>query len=659
MKTTHFFLLFLFFWNTSISKAQNTQIGQLEAQFNASPTPEKAITLSKAYQEQAKRFSKSPQFDLANSHGCFYKAIQCLDEKEPAHFQELSQVNLDFYCHLLKTKVSLMMDTCIKNARFFFDKIPNKSNAQLLEYNLLIEEAEVSFRNGTQQKGNDLINKAFAWIQEQKNNDLQARYFLDKGTLYGSYRQTINDTTVINCLLRSELLYEKSNDPKKYTMLMKLYTQLAWYYNVCENNDLSDVYFEKQKALLPILNSLIFSMDYYAKRANNYLRRKEYAKAKPLLLECQNLSEKHKLTQNGIYIFNSYLQGVMALDFKQYDFAIKSFEKGLDMSLLINNIGFINDGYSHLATAYETKGNYKKALYYIVMWSQSITDEYDKTLSKSLQENELKLNIEKQKNQLTEKVKVQNLYICALFIGLFLLTLLYRNYRLKQKTNVQLAILNKDLAIKNALLDKRNAENELLLKEIHHRVKNNLEVVSSLLALQSAKIDNPDIQDAMLSSQNRVNSMGILHQKLYQGEHLAFIEMKNYFINLSQNILNSYDAAERITIDCDMNEINLDVDTAIPIGLIVNELLTNSLKYAFEKGQNGNVKLSLEDKGDNLLQLKIADNGIGKSLTNKPQGTGFGTQLVDLLTKQLDGIIHQEINNGTMIYINFKRVKSL
>ena len=215
-----------------------------------------------------------------------------------------------------------------------------------------------------------------------------------------------------------------------------------------------------------------------------------------------------------------------------------------------------------------------------------------------------------------------------------------------------------ELTASQASLATKNAENELLLKEIHHRVKNNLEVVSSLLALQSAQINDPSVQDAMQSSQNRVQSMGILHQKLYQSEHLAFIEMKNYFMNLSENILDSYNASDRVTIDCAMNEIDLDVDTAVPIGLIVNELLTNSLKYAFLKGQKGIVKLSLVDIGQNMLQLKIADNGIGKSLTDEPQGTGFGTQLVDLLTKQLDGTIHQEIKDGTIISINFKRAKA-
>ena len=202
----------------------------------------------------------------------------------------------------------------------------------------------------------------------------------------------------------------------------------------------------------------------------------------------------------------------------------------------------------------------------------------------------------------------------------------------------------------------------MLLKEIHHRVKNNLEVVSSLLALQSAQIDDPSVQSAMLASQNRVHSMGIIHQKLYQGENLAAIEMRDYFINLSENILDSFNAEGHIKVDCDMPKLVLDVDTAVSIGLITNELLTNSLKYAFNEKENGEIKISLteQDTPDNTegeYLLKISDDGIGKPVDEKAKGTGFGTQLVNLLTKQLDGKLTYEINNGTIVTLIFKKPK--
>ena len=202
----------------------------------------------------------------------------------------------------------------------------------------------------------------------------------------------------------------------------------------------------------------------------------------------------------------------------------------------------------------------------------------------------------------------------------------------------------------------KNAENELLLKEIHHRVKNNLEVVSSLLALQSEQIDDQGIKDAMQEGQNRVQSIGIVHQKLYQRNNLAAIEMKDYFLDLSESILDSFGAEDRVTIECAMDQLDVDIDTAVPLGLIVNELLTNTLKYAFPVGQRGKVQIRLNKSLEGILNLEVSDNGVGKS--GRTQGTGFGTQLVSLLTRQLSGSIREEVKNGTMIYFDFNLKKA-
>lgn len=256
---------------------------------------------------------------------------------------------------------------------------------------------------------------------------------------------------------------------------------------------------------------------------------------------------------------------------------------------------------------------------------------------------------------------VMGLLFTALLISFFL----YRNNRQKQKANAVLTDKNHEIEEKvtelkttQASLAARNAENELLLKEIHHRVKNNLEVVTSLLALQSAQTNDPSVQSAMLANQNRVHSMGIIHQKLYQGENLAAIEMRDYFINLSDSILDSFNAQGQIKVECNMPKLVLDIDTAVSVGLITNELLTNSLKYAFKEKEPGAIKLSLtEERGEKegTLLLRIADDGMGKPVDENPKGTGFGTQLINLLSKQLGGILSYEINNGTVVTLRFKK----
>ncbi len=243
-----------------------------------------------------------------------------------------------------------------------------------------------------------------------------------------------------------------------------------------------------------------------------------------------------------------------------------------------------------------------------------------------------------------QKSKTQTLTIIVTSLLLvFLLFLLYFFYRNKKATQTIRA---------------KNTENELLLKEIHHRVKNNLELVKSLISLQSAQLEDSATKDAMIASQNRVQSMGIIHQKLYQGTNLGSIEMKDYFVNLSEGIIDTFNAEEQVKIECAMDNLDLDVDTAVPIGLIVNELLTNALKYAFPDNGKGTINISLEKTADNNLKLKVNDNGVGKVVGIAPKGTGFGSQLVQLLTQQLNGKMREHTNAGTHIEFDFFIKKS-
>ena len=221
--------------------------------------------------------------------------------------------------------------------------------------------------------------------------------------------------------------------------------------------------------------------------------------------------------------------------------------------------------------------------------------------------------------------------------------------------NDEITMVNAELLSKNDQLNDLVVEKEVLLKEIHHRVKNNLEMVSSLLKLQSVKTKDEAAKDVMQASQNRVQSMGIIHQKLYQGENLGSIEMLDYFKNLSENIIDAYGANDRVEVSYDMQAIDLDVDTAVPIGLIVNELLTNSLKYAFPEDRNGKIQLSLQELDKNQLQLVVADNGIGQSKGSTPKGTGFGSQLVQLLTSQLQGSMQADYSSGTRLSFQLER----
>ena len=210
-------------------------------------------------------------------------------------------------------------------------------------------------------------------------------------------------------------------------------------------------------------------------------------------------------------------------------------------------------------------------------------------------------------------------------------------------------------------MEVKNQEKELLLKEIHHRVKNNLQTISSLLNLQSAQIKDKKIQGAVIESKNRVRSMALIHQKLYQGENLAAIEMKEYLRMLSENMIKSFGRHRDLELVVEMPEVEVDVDTAIPIGLITNELLTNTLKYAFPGGQPGLIQVSLtHDLEQDQMCLRLSDNGVGmESMNGEPdeRRSNFGSQLVKLLTTQLEGKMVVNTENGFETIINFKKFK--
>lgn len=188
-------------------------------------------------------------------------------------------------------------------------------------------------------------------------------------------------------------------------------------------------------------------------------------------------------------------------------------------------------------------------------------------------------------------------------------------------------------------LRQRNAEKEFLIKEIHHRVKNNLQVLSSLLHLQSRQITDETALDAVREGQNRVDAMGLIHQKLYMGDNLASVEMQDYLHNLGDTLLDSFGLNDdRVKINYSVTPLHLDVDTAIPLGLIINELVTNSLKYAFQNGRAGAVEISLWKDDMGKLCLQVADDGAGKNAAPDPKNsTAFGTNLVQMLSKKLGG----------------------
>jgi PAS domain S-box-containing protein len=195
------------------------------------------------------------------------------------------------------------------------------------------------------------------------------------------------------------------------------------------------------------------------------------------------------------------------------------------------------------------------------------------------------------------------------------------------------------------------AEKELMLKEIHHRVKNNLQIISSLLSLQSSAISDPTDIALFGESVDRIRSMALIHDRLYKSPDLAGIEFREYIESLVTSLFHSY-GRRSINFRTDVQDVRLSIDTAIPFGLIINELVTNALKHAFPEGREGEIKVSLTPCDDGGVRLSVADSGIGMpDQIDLEKTTSLGLQLVSILTHQLMGTIEIQRGGGTTFSI--------
>lgn len=398
-------------------------------------------------------------------------------------------------------------------------------------------------------------------------------------------------------------------------------------------------------------------------RGEVYVALEEYDKALEDYFYSWNIIKTVVQNEEEADGWKGYIGNVMRLQGK-YNEAIPyikaSLEHHLDKGIKFWEL--VEDNQFWLAECYKKTNQSDSAYFYLSQAQLTQKNRFTEELAAVKAELRAKYDsdikeetILVQQAQISQQTKIQRLSFGIGGLLIFMIAGGFFSYRNNLLKNKQLVVLNDDLAITNHQLDQRNAQNELLLKEIHHRVKNNLDIVSSLLELELYKTEDLAAQSAMKESQSRVRSMGILHQKLFRGNNLMAIEMKDYFKNLSENLLDSFNAGEKVEVEYQMEPLELDVDTALPIGLIVNEVMTNALKYAFPGNGNGKIHVSLKPQDDQHLHLSIADNGVGKGDSPKVKGTGFGTQLVTLLTRQLSGTMEEEYLNGTRVSFLLKR----
>ena len=320
--------------------------------------------------------------------------------------------------------------------------------------------------------------------------------------------------------------------------------------------------------------------------------------------------------------------------------------------------------YRRLYKIDSARNDYKAALNSYKLWASTIDSLAREAQTKQIAELRVAFETEQQEKNITLLQKENNLkserlnrsslernavMVLALLL-LIIFCLLYYQFNLKK-------VANRNINTKNLILEKLLQEKEWLLKEVHHRVKNNLQTVVSLLESQAAGLQDEAL-DAIHESQHRVFAISLIHKKLYQAENIKTVDMASYIPELVGYINEMIGQASKFTFEYDIADIDLDVSHAVPVGLIVNEAVTNAIKYAFTDvhTDRNRIRITMKRKEADHLQISIKDNGSGLPTDLlKGGGSGFGLRLLFGLTDDLGGNLVINNENGTEIILEFSQ----
>ncbi|SEM00228.1 Two-component sensor histidine kinase, contains HisKA and HATPase domains [Chitinophaga rupis] len=259
-----------------------------------------------------------------------------------------------------------------------------------------------------------------------------------------------------------------------------------------------------------------------------------------------------------------------------------------------------------------------------------------------------------QQNKLSQANQTRNWVIGAVILLLIIIGLQANNSWIRQQANKKLKAQQKEIEKKNLALQHLVTEKEWLIKEIHHRVKNNFHTVSGLLATQSQYLKTDEAIEAVSESHHRIQAMSLIHQKLYQSENLSAIYMPDYVYELADYLRDSFNIRKSVQFNLQIEPIALNLSHSIPLGLILNEAITNSIKYAFPGNKNGTINISLKYKSERNLLLTISDDGVGlRQDPATPVPQSMGMKLMYGLSEDIDGKFSISGYNGTAISLEF------
>lgn len=405
-----------------------------------------------------------------------------------------------------------------------------------------------------------------------------------------------------------------------------------------------------------------------------YRAKKQFKKAEEQYLQGLKYAED---TDQKIKIAVLNLElGRLFNNWQKYQQAIPYLERTVEITKKIEVDRELSFAYEDLATAHSRLNQMGKAYDYQKKFSRleekMLSNEINaqtvkmqsayEAKSRNAQIESLEKETVLQEQVIMQSGRVRNLLLLGTGLLLLLAGLLYNRNRAKQRYNAILVDKNIEIETQKKTIQHSLEEKETLLREIHHRVKNNLQIISSLLDIQSANIDDKRLLSSMREGQSRVQAMSLIHQNLYQSEQISNIDIEKYLEELVAYLATMFTGADQsVMVKIDAEDVEFDIDTAIPLGLIVNELVSNAYKHAFDAQQAGQITIDIRKQhGNDNYELLVKDNGKGLPAGFAQQKhTSLGLKLVKILSRQLRGSLSIASDTGAAFTVKFKDLRAL
>jgi len=506
------------------------------------------------------------------------------------------------------------------------------------------------------------------------------------------YEKTNNLQLFGNSLVNIGILYKHQN---KFKQALAYYKKAIAVYNKLDNEE-SDyskaaAYCNMGQTYLKMgnnemcINSLAQSQRYADKVANPYLNaenshtlaatffnKKDYKKSilnyQKAWLSYDSINDKSGVARTKINLAYTFFKD------KQFKKALQYNAEGLELAKSIQQLEWQKDAYEDRSEMFVQQNNFKEAYKNQVLFKKINDSMFNANQTKKITELQMQYSFDKlqQKSKQTQRqtiVKlndetnrlrfIKNTVVLFSVLLMVIVGFIFYNFHQAKKQRKVIDLQKAELEDKNYKILEALSEKEVLLKEIHHRVKNNLQIISSLLNIQAQNIQDLNVRETIKEGQSRLQAMSLIHQSLYQSEELDAIHIENYFEELTSYLRQLYSGNNSaIVISIEAKDLYFDIDTAIPLGLIVNELVSNAFKYAFSEKKQGHIKIYIHSVDDLNYQLSVSDNGKGMpSGFQLEDSKSLGLKLVTILSRQLRGSLQYENRYGTTFTIKFKDLK--